>query len=321
MTETSPKANAVDLVTKYADIIKGKTILVTGVSPGGLGAFFLETIIKANPGLLILAGRNRSKGEEEAKKLSEINPDVELRLLDLDLASYASVRKAAEVVNAGPNIDVLVNNAALMAGPYRKTEDGNENQFQSNHLSHFLFTNLIIEKVLAVNGRVVNVSSDGCRYGRVRYYDYNFHDGESYHQWIAYGQSKTAQILFSAELARRLGKRGLLSLSIHPGSIWTNLGQSIKDDHEASLEALHAMDRQLGNEVGWRDFRFDSPMEAIATHVYASFDPDVKEHNGAFLRYCKPCPPEDMHVWTLGELEARKCWDLSEKLVGQKFEY
>jgi hypothetical protein len=167
-----------DLVIEFASQIKEKVILTTGVSPGGLGAFFVEAVAKGSPKLLILAGRNTAKVQQTADKLKEIAPTVLTRVLELDLASFKSCRKAAAEVNSYPEtIDVVVNNAGIMAVPYSKTEDGFEMQLQANHLGHFLFTNLILDKVLASGpgARIVNVSSDGYRLGHVRYYDYNFH--------------------------------------------------------------------------------------------------------------------------------------------------
>lgn len=167
-----------ELTHDFADQIRSKVILTTGVSPNGLGAFFVETIAKAKPKLLILAGRNVSKVEETAKAIASSHPGVATRVLKLDLSSQKQVREAAAEVNAYPeDIDVLVNNAGIMGVPYSKTEDGLESQLAVNHISPFLFTNLIMPKLLASGprARVVNVGSDGYRLGAIRYFDYNFH--------------------------------------------------------------------------------------------------------------------------------------------------
>ncbi|KJX99630.1 hypothetical protein TI39_contig354g00025 [Zymoseptoria brevis] len=149
-----------DLAQDLAPYITRKTLLITGVSSGGLGAFFAR-----------LWNRARSY------KIRSINSKVEIRSLVLDLQSFDSVRAAAkEVIAQTEYIDVLVNNAGVVAPPYSKTIDGFESTFQTNHLSHFLFTNLIMEKLLAApNPRVVIVSSDGYRLGHVRYNDCDFH--------------------------------------------------------------------------------------------------------------------------------------------------
>ena len=167
-----------ELVSDYASIIEGKTILTTGVTPGGLGATFMEAIAVANPALLILAGRTESKIQQTADTITSKNPKVKTKNLILDLSSLKAVRKAAEEVNSWsdvPKIDVLVNNAAIMAVDFKLTEDGFESQFATNHLAHFLFTNLIIEKLLSSpSPRVVSVSSDGHRASAIRWGDPNF---------------------------------------------------------------------------------------------------------------------------------------------------
>jgi NAD(P)-dependent dehydrogenase (short-subunit alcohol dehydrogenase family) len=189
-------------------------VLITGVSPGGLGAEAAFSIAAQKPGLIILASRDVSKIAETAAAIEERHPGTPTRILKLDLASFAAIREAAKEVNAyTENIDVLINNAAVMACPYATTADGFEMQFGTNHLGHFLFTVLILGKLTKGTGRVVNVSSIGHRRSPIRFGDFNFSDGETYDRWEAYGQSKTANILFSVELA----KRGVNAFSLHPG--------------------------------------------------------------------------------------------------------
>lgn len=156
--------------------IKGKTILTTGVSPNGLGASFVQTIAVHGPKLLILAGRDASKIDQTASEIKSINPSVSTRSLILDLGSQAQIREAAAEINGyAENIDVLVNNAGVMAVPYGTTADGLETQFGTNHIGHFLFTNLILDKILASpSPRIVNVSSNGHSIGPVRWDDVGF---------------------------------------------------------------------------------------------------------------------------------------------------
>ena len=171
-------ATASGLVDVFASEIKGKVVLTTGVSPGGLGAIFNEAIAKAEPALLILAARSPSKAEQTAQTIQSANPAVKTKVLELDLGSLAAVRKSAETILSWtdvPAIDLLVNNAGIMAVDFKLTPDGYESQFATNHLGHFLFTNLIIEKLLAASSpRVVSVSSDGHRGSPIRWADYNF---------------------------------------------------------------------------------------------------------------------------------------------------
>jgi NAD(P)-dependent dehydrogenase (short-subunit alcohol dehydrogenase family) len=302
-----------------ASSIAGKIVLTTGVTQGGLGATFVEEIAKHKPALLVLAGRNIFKVQATADKIAQ-NPDsanVQVGVLALDLASQKQIRQAAKEVLAFPedHIDVLVNSAGIMAGPYRTTEDGIEAQFGSNHIGHFLFTNLIMPKLLASKApRVVNVASDGHRLGGVRFDDPNFQDGKVYNEWEGYGQSKSANILFSYALAEKLGPKGLKTFSLHPGvTLGTSLFPEFGEEH---LKSLQTRDKA----IGWnRELDMKTLDECAATHVVAAFDPRIDAYNGAYLENGNLS--DDLQPTVKGEGDAEKLWTLSEKLVGQKFEY
>ncbi|KAM0257663.1 hypothetical protein ACHAQJ_004227 [Trichoderma viride] len=315
-----------DLLKDLSGEIKGKTILTTGASPGTLGGHFVQSIAKAQPAALILAGRSLKKSQETADAIKAAHPDIDVRTLQLDLSSFAAVREAAATVNSWkdiPHIDVLVNNAGLMATDFKLTVDGYELQFASNHLGHFLFTNLIIGKLLASKApRVVNVSSDGHRLNPIRWADYNFRNGETYNRWRAYGQSKTANILMALSLAEKLGsKHGLTAFSLHPGVISTNLADHL--DFSVEGAELAAVDRALGNTEGWEDFKWKTPERGVATHIYAAFEPTLKENNGAYLQDSRIADPytDTVKPWVTDKIEADRLWKLSEKLVGQEFAY
>lgn len=175
---------ASELVAHYAPQIAEKIIVVTGPSPGSLGESFVKQVAVGKPAVLILAGRSVSKLQGLIEELNTLYPTVIVKSLALNLLSFADVRKAAETLNSWadvPRVDVLVNNAGIMAVPYQLTEDGFESQFQTNHLSHFLFTNLIMDKILASKApRVVHVSSGVHRIGHIRWTDYNFNEGKHY---------------------------------------------------------------------------------------------------------------------------------------------
>ncbi|OJJ50413.1 hypothetical protein ASPZODRAFT_129039 [Penicilliopsis zonata CBS 506.65] len=307
---------AQDLATHIADRI----VLVTGVSPGGLGAAFASAIAHQKPRLIILAARSVSKAEETAKAIAEQAPDVQTRLLELDLSSQAQIRQAAAEVNAyAENIDVLVNNAGVMAIPYTPTTDGLESQFGINYLGPFLFTNLIMPKLRAGAGkaRVVNISSDGYRASAIRFADPNFDNGKAYDKWEAYGQSKTATMLFAIALAKRLGDE-LVAVSIHPGVIFTNLANHFVTD---IVEELTQLAHRQGNGPFADGGRFKNLPQGVSTHVVAAFDPRIEEHNGAYLSDCQVLPPDQIRCWGRDPVEAEKLWELSEEMVGQKFEY
>ncbi|KAI8206210.1 Retinol dehydrogenase 14 [Colletotrichum sp. SAR 10_76] len=307
--QLSKDTNGSDLVTAYADQIKRKTILVTGVSPGGLGATFADTVAAASPATLILAGRNTTKVQQTADAITAANPSVHIKTLELDLGSFKNVRNAAETVNAWedvPHIDVLVNNAGIMAVPFSLTEDGFESQFGTNHLGPFLFTNLIMGKVLAAaEPRVVTVSSDGHRLGHIRWSDYNFN-------------SKTANCLMAISLAEKLGSKGLLSFSLHPGVIFTNLGT-----HLENFDSLREQDINVGSKLMWAEFNPKTPDQGVATHIYTAFSPELKGLNGKYFNDCRLADQynEEVHSWATDKIDAERLWKLSEKLVGEEFEY
>jgi NAD(P)-dependent dehydrogenase (short-subunit alcohol dehydrogenase family) len=174
MSNFTKDSTATEVAATLANHIAGKVILITGCSPNGLGATAAMAIASHNPALIILAGRNQSLIEETQKTLLEKVPNLKIRILIFDLGSLKSVRDAAAEVNNYPEkIDVLINNAAIMASPFSKTVDGFESQFGINHLGPFLFTMLVVDK-LNRGGRVVNVSSVGYAFGGVRFDDPNF---------------------------------------------------------------------------------------------------------------------------------------------------
>ncbi|KAJ6781787.1 hypothetical protein PWT90_10251 [Aphanocladium album] len=157
------QATGQEMFTKYHGEIQGKVVLTIGVSPGGLGAHFLRTIAEAEPALLILAGRDTLKAQATADEIREIYPNQKMKF--------------------------LLNNAGIMAVPFSLSADGYESQFASNHLGHFLFTNLIMPKILAsATPRAVTVSSGAHRFGAVRFADLNFDNEAFYDNWTAYGQ-------------------------------------------------------------------------------------------------------------------------------------
>ncbi|KAI8310971.1 hypothetical protein K4K59_007748 [Colletotrichum sp. SAR11_240] len=320
---------ASELVQFHAPRIAGKTILVTGPSPGSLGESFITQVAAGKPGTVILASRSVTKMQPVADALKTAHPDIIVKLLPMDLMSFGSVRKAAETVMSWadvPVIDLLVNNAGIMAVPYKLTEDGFESQFQTNHLSHFLFTNLIIKKILAAKTpRVVFVSSNCHRVGNIRWTDYNFNEGKNYQRWLAYGQSKTANALTALALARKLGGKGLLSFGMCPGVSFTNLATHGLQDQDAFSADLTEMDHIYGNKwlFGMADMQIKTLDQGAATHVFASFDEAIKGQNGAFLSDCHVADPalEEVYSWATSEVDAKRLWELSEKLVGQVFRF
>lgn len=321
---------ASELVPHFASHIVGKTILITGVSPGSLGESFVKQVAVAKPSMFIFAGRSTAKMQGLVDELESTHPKIQVKTLALNLMSFADVREAAKTANAWtdvPRIDVLVNNAGIMAVPYKLTEDGFESQFQTNHLSHFLFTNLIMSKILASKTpRVVLISSNVHRVGHIRWSDYNFNEGKNYQIWLAYGQSKTANALRGLSLAEKLGSHGLLSFPMCPGMCITNLSAHAMQDQESFAAELTQTDNYYGNKRLWgieEGLHFKDIDQGAATHVFAAFDQSIAEHNGAFLSDCHVADPdkEEVYCWATSKVDAERLWRLSEKLVGQEFSY
>ena len=202
----------------------GKRVIVTGAN-SGLG---LETArrLSAAGAHVVMAARTAEKNQTAADIIRQSVPDASLQLESLDLASLASVRSFADRILADQlPVDVLINNAGVMAVPSRHTtEDGFELQFGTNHLGHFALTARLLPSLVAADApRVVTLSSVMHWIGRIRFGDLNA--DKKYNAWLAYGQSKLANLLFAHELQRRSDAAGwgLLSAAAHPGSSRTNL--------------------------------------------------------------------------------------------------
>ncbi|RDW80305.1 retinol dehydrogenase 13 [Coleophoma cylindrospora] len=324
---SAEKKTASSLAQHYAPQIEGKVVLTTGVSPSTLGAVFVHAIAKSKPALLILAGRNMAKVQETAKALDAEN--VKTRTLELNLGSLTDVRAAAATVNGWadvPYIDVLVNNAGVMALDYGVSPEGHENHLAINHLGPFLFTNLIMDKVLAsATPRVVMVSSDGHRLCPIRFDDVNFKEGKSYNRWQAYGQSKTANMLMAIALAETLGPKKLEAFSLTPGPGATPSHLVDHIDWSVQFEEMLKVDRFFGNWQGWlTEFPMCTPDEGVAVYVVGAFDEAIADtYNGAYLYDCRPANPwtETVKPWATSSVEAKRLWKLTETLVGQEFQY
>jgi hypothetical protein len=203
--------------------LAGTTIVVTGGNSGiGYEAALQFARKRADT---ILACRSLDKAHAAAEQIVTLNPGAIVEVMELDLSNLASIRSFAEAFHkSSQRLDVLVNNAGVMALPYRKTIDGFEMQFGTNHLGHFALTGLLLDRLLATAGaRVVNVASGAHRMGRIHFDDLQWE--RSYYKWFAYGQSKLANLLFTFELQRRIDSAHakLVAVASHPGYAATNL--------------------------------------------------------------------------------------------------
>ncbi len=277
----------------------GKTVIVTGAN-SGIGRVAASEL--AGRGAhVVLAVRNTSKGDAAA---AEMRGTTEVRRLDL--ASLASVREFAAGWD-GP-IDILINNAGIMIPPLSRTADGFEMQFGTNHLGHFALTNLLLPHV---TGRVVTVASGAHRAGKIDFSDLNW-ERKTYRAWRAYGQSKLANLLFTAELQRRLTAAGspVTANAAHPGYSATNL-QSHSENR--LMELLMG----VGNHVIAQDDKGGAlpTLYAAVTDLpgnsYAG-PSGFMEGRGAPELVGRSRAAQDMDV-------ARRLWDVSEQLTGVSF--
>ena len=234
-------------------------MLITGVSLESLGLSAALAIASQDPELLILASRTEDKLNVAAEKIRKAFPSVSVRTVILDLASQKSIIAAAsEISDSIKKLDILINNAASMTPKRAWTQEQIELQFGTNHIGHFLLTNLLLPKMIEAAKtsapgltRIVNVSSLGARMSPVRFSDWNLErqdipddekppsdvsqstiDGvDGYPGFLAYAQSKTANILFSVELTKRLQSKGIISFSLHPGSEYLGLPHARLEAH------------------------------------------------------------------------------------------
>ncbi len=203
--------------------LRGRVILITGAN-SGIG-FEAARVFARKNAEVIMACRNMEKGKKATAEIMQETPTAQIALKELNLASLDSVRNFATEINEEyEKLDILINNAGVMATPFYKTIDGFEMQMGTNHFGHFALTGLLLEKILkAEKSRIVSVSSKAHNMGKINFDDIN--SQKNYNKWGAYGQSKLANLLFAYELDRKLkaADRNTLSLAAHPGYSATNL--------------------------------------------------------------------------------------------------
>ncbi|WP_436789225.1 SDR family NAD(P)-dependent oxidoreductase [Yinghuangia sp. YIM S10712] len=285
--------------------LTGKVAVVTGAT-SGLGAETVRALSGAGAHVVATA-RDAAKAAEVVASLGGDGRSVEGGVLDL--GSTASVREfAAWLLDRHPRIDILVNNAGVMATPFGRTADGFELQFGTNHLGHFLLTNLLTPALLrGAPSRVVNLSSAGHRVSDILWDDPNF-ETTDYHPWVAYGQSKTANVLFTVELDRRLAERGVRAYAVHPGSVRTNLGRHLGAEESAAM-----LERATRSEA----HRAKSVVEGAATQVWAATAAELADQGGIYVEDCGVS--EQYRAWARDPEAAVRLWAMSEELLGEKF--
>ncbi|KAF2182992.1 NAD(P)-binding protein [Zopfia rhizophila CBS 207.26] len=319
-----------EVAKAFAKEIEGKNdlwiVLITGISSESIGSSIASSIASQNPALLILASRTQSKLDEVARKIKDAYPNANVRTVLLDLMSQAQIKKAAVEVSASTDkLDIIINNAGVMTQTRTWTPELIEGQFGANHIGHFLFTNLLLPLVLKAaksspSGatRIVNLTSLGHRLSPVRFHDYNFEGKEipaeeepprdlppmlqkmdgGYNGYLAYGQAKTANILFSVYLTQHLKKEGIVSYAVHPGC----LSRGLDAKGEAAIRKTSTF---------WKNHD-----QGAATILVAAFDPVLSKPQGILLHDCQTV---DASPHATDPKIAERLWGLSEKLTAREF--
>jgi NAD(P)-dependent dehydrogenase (short-subunit alcohol dehydrogenase family) len=306
--------------------LKGKRVLVTGVS-AGIGVETARSLA-AHGAHVVGAARDLIKAESAT---TQVRADAaaqggSFQLLALDLSDLKSVRAcAAGLLEKGEPFDVVIANAGVMATPFGHTVDGFETQFGTNHLGHFVFVNHIAP-LIREGGRLINLASSGHRFANVDLADPNF-DRTPYEPFVAYGRSKTANILFAVAFDRRHRERGVRAAAVHPGGIATELGRHMDPGQLQAM--IDQISKQLAAE-GHGPFEFKTIPQGAATSVWAGIVAPANEIGG---QYCENCHvgkivaddvvvsaiSEGVRAYALDPTSAEALWKKSEKMVGESF--
>jgi NAD(P)-dependent dehydrogenase (short-subunit alcohol dehydrogenase family) len=307
--------------------LQGKRILVTGVS-AGIGVETARSLV-AHGAQVVGAARDLIKAEAAT---AQVRTDAaahggSFELVALDLGSLKSVRACADALLAkGGRFDVVIANAGVMATPFGHTADGFETQFGTNHLGHFVLVNRIAP-LMGTGSRLINLASSGHRFANVNLEDPNF-ERTPYEPFVAYGRSKTANILFAVAFDQRHRERGIRAAAVHPGGIQTELGRHMDPSHLTAM--IDQMNKQLAAE-GKANFQWKTIPQGAATSVWAGVVASADEIGG---RYCENCHvgnivPDDVTIsaisegvrgYALDQSNAEALWKKSEELVGESFD-
>ena len=324
-------ANAFGATSTTEDVLsgvnlKGKRILVTGVS-AGIGVETARSLA-AHGAQVVGAARDLTKAKAAT---AQVRKDAaagggSFELIALDLADLKSVRACAdELLAKGGRFDVIIANAGVMATPFGHTADGFETQFGTNHLGHFVLVNRIAS-LLGAGSRLINLSSSGHRFANVDLEDPNF-ERTPYEPFVAYGRSKTANILFAVAFDQRHRERGIRAAAVHPGGIQTELARHMDPSH------MEAMIKQINEQAaaeGKGPFQFKTIPQGAATSVWAGVVAPADEIGG---RYCENCHASDVvpdnvtlgmlnegvRAYALDRKNAEALWKKSEEMVGESF--
>jgi NAD(P)-dependent dehydrogenase (short-subunit alcohol dehydrogenase family) len=304
--------------------LQGRRILVTGVS-AGIGVETARSLV-VHGAHVIGAVRNLTKAKAATAQVRTDAGENRFELIELDLADLKNVRACADALVArGEPFDLVIANAGVMATPFGHTVDGFESQFGTNHLGHFVLVNRIAH-LMRPGSRLINLSSSGHRYSNVDLDDPNF-ERTPYEPFVAYGRSKTANILFAVAFDQRHRKRGVRAAAVHPGGIRTELARHLDPGQIQSI--IENLNKQLAAE-GKASFQWKTMEQGAATSVWAGVFASAEEVGG---KYCENCHvghvvPDDATISVISEgvrayavdsNNAAALWKKSEEMVGESF--
>jgi NAD(P)-dependent dehydrogenase (short-subunit alcohol dehydrogenase family) len=270
-----------------------KVILITGAT-SGIGLATARLLAKAGHQLWLL-NRNPEKTQAVVAEIRKSNPSADLHTIQLDLNQLDSVYAAATQLQSLNRIDVLINNAGGLTDKYYRTKDGFEQQFQQNHLGHFVLTTALLPLLIKSKARIVNVSSMA---HKVAQFDVENLQGEkSYHPFRQYALVKLLNILFTRALHQRYSGQGLTAYALHPGVVNTGFGEGL--GAQAWLWRLVSP---------W----LITPEKGAATSVYLATQPAIEKLSGAYFKKCKTSRASSLAT---NDALADKLWDLSEQLL------
>jgi NAD(P)-dependent dehydrogenase (short-subunit alcohol dehydrogenase family) len=275
--------------------VQDKTVVITGAT-SGIGAVAARRLAGLGARIVLVA-RDRRRAEQTLGELRAANSGQAHAAFYADLSRLREMKRvAAEIAAAEARIDVLMNNAGLIASRNQRTEDGLELMFATNHLSYFVLTNLLLERLRTAGGaRIVSTASDAHRRGKL---DFDRLQGQK--GAAGYGTTKLCNILFTRELARRIAGTGVTANCLHPGFVATRFGDN----------AGGAM--RTGLAIAKRLFAL-SPEEGAETMVYLASSPEVAGRSGGYYERCAPAEPARTAQDDVG---ARRLWELSAEITG-----
>mgnify|MGYP003295812280 CR=1 FL=1 len=321
MTKTFGRTSTTDDVLEGIDLT-GKRILVTGVS-AGLGVETARAL--ASHGAEVVGTARDCGKAANALAQAGVNPAA-IDLVEVDLADLASVRRGADtILAAGQPLDLVIANAGVMATPFGRTVDGFETQLGTNHIGHFVFVNRIAG-LMRPGSRLVMLASSGHRFADVDLDDPHF-ETTPYDPFIAYGRSKTANILFAVEFDRRYRALGVRAAAVHPGGIQTELSRHMGAGQlQLLVDSINAdLAKEAKPPMEWK-----TPQQGAATSLWAGLVADAEDVGGRYCEDCQVSPiifdasigfsSPGVRPYALDPGTAKALWAKSEEWVSETFD-